>query len=187
MSKKLPWPVAKVREDGTPAIWLTFTNWLVVKSGIQGTYLQERSHFGYLRARNEARKKFGPGWQTHPELGRCTLTDAWSPLFSHESAALELYRAGWNAWCATDEKSRGATLSPEQLVALGDKHERKGYEGEIERLKNLSCNAAQAESVTVIAPDQPKTVSPGDRSVPRAAVAVNPGRALEVAVLEVAA
>ena len=52
---------------------------------------------------------------------------------------------------------------------------------------NLSCNTARAESVTAIATDQPKTILPGERSLVPEVVAVNPGRAQEIAGQEVAA
>lgn len=53
--------------------------------------------------------------------------------------------------------------------------------------QDLSCKAAEAESVAVIAPDQPKTLCPEEGSILSAGVAVNPGRALEFAGQEVAA
>ena len=27
-------PVAKYRQDGVPAVWLTFNNWLAIKNGL---------------------------------------------------------------------------------------------------------------------------------------------------------
>jgi hypothetical protein len=46
---------------------------------------------------------------------------------------------------------------------------------------NLSCNTAEAESVTAIVADHPKRILPGERSLVPEVLAVNPGRALEVA------
>ncbi len=121
MSKKLPWPVAKVREDGVPAVWITFTNWMVIREGLVRAYLQERERGGARRARVEARQ---PDVTDHIDFSQ-----------SNAEAALALYRVGWEAYNKVEERAGLNKLrSPESLAKLGDEAEMREYKVEAARL-----------------------------------------------------
>jgi len=128
-------PVAMFRkEDGIPAVWLTFTNWMAIKNGLVREYLCQRE----LIAKRDARKAAGKpesrdGWGTHFET---TARDA----------ALELYQVGYEAHRSIHERSGSHDLTPERLVELGDKCERRAFDQEAQRLaegKEL-CEQARA-------------------------------------------
>lgn len=123
---KLKFPIAKIRDDGTPAIWLTFGNWLLLKDGILRKYVELRESLGRARARNEARKLFPVTWHRHERLKSWDFLDQTSPWFDSSHEVLELYRVGAEAHPSTIDSSRGP-LTVQKLVDIGAARERVAY------------------------------------------------------------
>jgi len=113
--KKLAWPIAKIREDGIPAVWLTFDNWLVIKDGIIRTYLLNREWRGAVLARREKK--------------RPDTLDTMPFELDNIKAAMALYEVAWQTY------QKHIDLSPEALVTMGDRHQKQGYDNEIARLE----------------------------------------------------
>ncbi|HVX56944.1 MAG TPA: hypothetical protein VHA37_04380 [Candidatus Saccharimonadales bacterium] len=133
MSRKLVWPVAKRRQDGTPAIWLTHTNWLLLKTGIVREYLDNREGHGRNLLRREARQKLGADWRSNAHLKSWEYLDSWPTWLSNANAAMELFVAGYEAW----KHVKGLDIkdwTPESLRAAGDHHEQRGREEELKEL-----------------------------------------------------
>ena len=114
-------PVAKVREDGTPAVWLTFTNWMIVEKGIVREYLENRESRGRVLARRELKQPW-------------VCDDAGFELSSAESA-LELYRVGWEAHSKGRSDAAQLHPTPEHLGLMGDKAQLRGYREQLEALQ----------------------------------------------------
>ena len=124
---KLKWPVAKVREDGTPAIWLTHTNWLLLEDGIVRAYLDRRRYVGQYEARQIWRKQLGTGWRENKRLADMATVDSWN-YDSDVEAAMELFEAGYNAWRRyADQDLNGWHWTPDKLRELGDRKQREAY------------------------------------------------------------
>jgi hypothetical protein len=124
------------KEDGVPAVWLTFTNWLAIKDGLVSEYLGRREYMGRREARIAAglRREF-PDYGGHFDTTAC-------------EAALELYRVGYKAHRRIHEQSGCHDLTPEKLIELGNRHEQREQEAETKRLAERAANAGQAASPT---------------------------------------
>lgn len=140
MSKKLKFPIAKIGDDGTPAIWLTHGNWLLLKDGITRKYIDMRESQGRARARNEARKQFPETWRNHERLKSWDFLDSTSPWFENSGEVLELYRIGAEAYPGTIDYGRGP-LTVIKLQEIGDKRAHVAY---CEELLEIKANPAFA-------------------------------------------
>jgi hypothetical protein len=129
MSKKLKFPVAKIRGDGTPAIWLTSTYWMILESGLRRDYCDRRKTIGNYRARCEARKALGDNWKSHPHLKAWEHLDSWPLYQSFTDSAFELYSVDCQAWESL------TSCTPDKLKELGDKWEKSGYDEEVKLLE----------------------------------------------------
>jgi hypothetical protein len=114
-------PVAQYRQaDGVPAVWLTHTNWLAIREGLVRGYIQQREYIGQREARKAA--------------GKPERLDTWGNHFETcaRDAALELFRIGYEAHghIAKSEDD----LTPDKLVALGDKCARRAADEQAKRL-----------------------------------------------------
>lgn len=118
---KHKFPIAKIREDGTPAVWLTFTNWMIIEKGIVRTYLDNRESRGRVLARRE--------------LKQPVICDVGGFEITYAEQSLELYRVGWQSHCQGRDYSAQLHPSPEDLVTRGDHAQERGYSGELEKLK----------------------------------------------------
>lgn len=121
MSKKLKWPVAKIREDKCPAVWLTWGVWQAIRGGLVNTYLNARESHARSEARIAAHK-------------RDDILDTWRADKSDAEHALELYRLGW-AYNHPKNENSDLFKTPTTLIELGDKLEAKAYAEETEALR----------------------------------------------------
>ena len=105
MKTVLKWPVAQVREDGTPAVWLSHTNWLNIRDGLIRRYLQCREWLAV--------------YEVIKEFGQTTNLEVMGTVMEKENAAtaLELYSVGYHAW---KKHAPEFDTTPERLVQLGD-------------------------------------------------------------------
>ncbi len=135
--KQPKFPVAMFRkEDGVPAVWLTFTNWLAIKDGLVSEYLGRREYMGRREARTAAglRNQF-PDYGTHFDTIAC-------------EAALQVYRVGYEAHRRIHEQSGGHDLTPEKLIELGNRRERMERGAEAKRLAEHTADAGQPAAPT---------------------------------------
>lgn len=135
MPRKLKFPIAKVRQDGTPAIWLTFGNWMLLKDGILRKYVEIRESAGRARARNEARKRFFATWRNHPRLESWHFLDSTHGWFESAGEVLEIYRVGAEAHPSSIDYSGRGALTADKLVEIGDKREHVAYCEELLEIK----------------------------------------------------
>lgn len=121
MSKKLVHPIAKIREDKCPAIWLTYGVWSAIRNGLANTYITSRERHG----RSEARIASGK---------RDAIFDSWRTETRDAETALELYRIGW-AYNHPDNQNSDLFTSPEKLVEIGDKCEARAAAEQLEAMR----------------------------------------------------
>jgi hypothetical protein len=139
MPKKNQWPVAKT-ERHRVAVWFDLFSWPVVRDGIVRKYLDLRADEGALAARNEIRQAFPLTWKHNQRLEFWRVLDTTGTLFrTRPQEALKLYEAGWSA-CLGGYDLGGGILTPEKLVALGDKHQSQGYEKETAEIERQAPN-----------------------------------------------
>jgi len=135
--KKHEFPIAKVREDGTPAIWLTHTHWLLLEPGIVRAYLENREHFGHRRARRQYREETGR--TDHPRIKEWQFLDSWPQDSSHAESAFALFQAGFDAWRHVSERNAQRVgphyWTPDKLKAAGDRAEQRGFDEEQKLLR----------------------------------------------------
>lgn len=137
MPKKNQWPVART-ESNRVAVWFDLFSWPIVRDGILRKYLELRASEGELEARNEIRRVFPITWIHNQLLKRWELLDRTGTLFrTRPEEALKLYQAGWSA------RLGGAMqgVSPEKLVALGDKWQKEAYQKELVEIEREAPNA----------------------------------------------
>lgn len=130
--KPAKFPVAQYRkEDGIPAVWLTFNNWLVIRDGLVREYIHQREYI----AQREARKAASKPWNL----------DTWGNHFETcaRDAALELFRIGYEAHGHIAPGTE--SLTPEGLIALGDKCARRAFD---KQTKLLWQAAGEAHGVS---------------------------------------
>ena len=121
MSKKLVHPIAKIREDKCPAIWLTWGVWSCICGGLVNTYLTARERHG----RSEARIASGK---------RDPIFDSWRTEQLEWESALEVYRIGW-AYNHPNDRNSDYFTTPAKLVTLGDKREERAYAEQLESMR----------------------------------------------------
>lgn len=120
-AKKCQWPVAKYAEDGTPAVWLSHTVWLLLRGSLVSEYVKSRERIG----KREARRAL-----------KCSeLHDSWPFDEGQARAALELYQVGYKAWHHVAARNETQESSPEELSKLGDIWQARGFEEETKRLQ----------------------------------------------------
>lgn len=134
MPKKLKFPIAKIRRDGVVAIWLTYTNWSIMRDGIVRKYLEERGYEGRAKARREARAKHPDCWIQNAQLKSWHFLDSTQPFGVNSTEVLELYRVGRSAHPGANE------LTVEKLISIGDKREADDYEHELKNIELLTPN-----------------------------------------------
>ncbi len=142
MGKKLPWPVAKVRDDGTPAIWLTHNHWLILEEGIVRKYLAARGEVGLYNARQEQRREIGEAWRTNARLKEWEFLDSALPAFSNDKDAMELFKVGYDAWSDVARRVGSKFWTPESLTAAGDRAEQTWHDEELKAIQGAVKEAA---------------------------------------------
>lgn len=121
--KKIVWPVAKIREDGCPAVWLSHGVWNVVRGGLVTSYLTNRQYHG----RSEARIAIGK---------RDSILDSWRTEKQDAETALEVFRIGFKhnePDMSIYKDCHCKPITPDGLVELGDKREAEAYNEELEK------------------------------------------------------
>ena len=120
MSKKLEWPLAKLRkEDKCPAIWLTWGVFIAIKGGLKGRYLNCLESKARSDARIAANK-------------RDDILDVWRSDEREAEIALNLYRIGFEH---NITKPCEFNPSPAELAELGRKLYEKAFERQIDDMR----------------------------------------------------
>lgn len=120
MSKKLEWPLAKLRkEDKCPAVWLSWGVWMAIRDGLVRTYLNAYESLGRSDARIAANK-------------RDDILDAWRSYQSDAKNALEVYRLGYNF---NVKEPSEFNWSPAKLVEQGRKLYEKAFDRQIDDMR----------------------------------------------------
>lgn len=134
MSKKLKWPLAKVREDGTPAVWMGWRQWHVLRSPLVRAYCEARQRQGESRARKELNK--ADEILDHA-FGTCAM--GWDV-----DDAMELYTILADAHMKPSDRENYRHLSPADLKELGDVHEKRGCEDRKKRIQEETDRLKEA-------------------------------------------
>jgi len=123
---------AKRSEGGMVAIWMTQNVWWVIRDGAVRQYLWHRECVGGEKARKEMNAR---------EVG-----DGWGFAESSARESLSIYTFGYETWVKPDEKQDRfcAPITPEKLVALGDRKELEAYEEQLKRLRDKAGKAVAA-------------------------------------------
>lgn len=137
--KQIKFPIAKIREDGTPAIWLTHTYWMVLESGIVRKYLERRELLGAYLRRCEERKVLGENWKSNKRLKDWASLDSWPSYLSDVETAMELFTVGYEAWGRINSDYEHK-WTPSKLQARGDQYEKKRYEEETKLIEEGKAN-----------------------------------------------
>lgn len=122
---KHEFPIAKVREDGTPAIWFTHDHWLLLESGIVRAYLNNREHLGHEQARREYRIQRAD-WPKNSRVKEWEFMDCWPQSKSQAEAALRLFNIGFKAHGKSGEGIKHR-WTPEKVQAHGDVAQQRAY------------------------------------------------------------
>ncbi len=150
-STNLKWLVPHVRQDGTPAVCLTFTNWMLLEPGIVRQYLDSRKSMGAVRARQEVKTTLGREWCRLPHLVEMNVLDSWPQNRTRCEAAFELFQVGYHAWRHVAERASTWHWTPDKLRDSGDRAEKKGYTEELallqEQIKSVPtlCDGVQVQ------------------------------------------
>lgn len=147
----LKWLVPHVRNDGTPAVCLTFTNWMLLEPGIVRQYLDARKSMGAVRARQEVKTTLGREWSRLPRLVEMNVLDTFPLDRSQVRAAFELFQVGYHAWRHVAERASTWHWTPDKLIDSGDRAEKDGYDKELallqEQIKSVPalCDGVQVQ------------------------------------------
>lgn len=116
--RKIEFPVAKYREDGTPAIWLTHSIWLMLRQHLANTYCQGQEREADAKARSESQADIGSPDQD---------INIWGDIFTEQKAkeALNIFRIGYETHQDVERRNNGTT--PEELVETGAKIFKRYY------------------------------------------------------------
>ena len=147
MGKKLVWPMAKRRADGTPAVWFTHSHWLLLERSIVGGYLDNRERTGQVRARREQRRALPEFGRGNPHLKNWEMLDAWPSDESQAKTALELFAVGYAAYCRVVPEYDQHHFTPATLRAKGDLCEQRGYERELVKIAEAGKSGDEAQGV----------------------------------------
>lgn len=109
------WPLASVRADGMPAVWLTHSMWTILRESLMREYLNSRRRTGERRGRVDAGK---------PEQFDQHFLDRYC---EHDRAktAMELYQIGSQAYFKPEHREEYKHLSADDLLTLGNELETK--------------------------------------------------------------
>jgi hypothetical protein len=121
---KNQWPLAQVREDGMPAVWLTHTMWTILRHNLVREYCSRRE----ARGRHNARFQLN---------ALDDFSDNFLSLFCEhdsEKAAMELYKIGSDAYFKPEHAKEYNHVSTAGLVELGDKWQACGYKDEFNKI-----------------------------------------------------
>jgi hypothetical protein len=134
-------PVVRIREDGTPAIWFTHTHWLLLRDGIIRAYLENREQFGRCRARREMRRELGEP-NNNRRLNEWRFLDSLPQEQTNVEYSMDLFVVGYNAYLRSMSKDEFWT--PEKLRSMGDRKEEQAYKAELELIQEEQPKEAAA-------------------------------------------